>query len=96
MLLVARGAYVSLRGVNVTGSKSSGIAVFGGALDAVGGWVREKGAMHAALSAGLGLAGLAIGVPCVPGVTDNLVIGAVGAVLPQLGWPLKAPDDEGE
>ena len=67
-----------------------------GALDAVGGWVREKGAMHAALSAGLGLAGLAIGVPCVPGVTDNLVIGAVGAVLPQLGWPLKAPDDEGE
>ena len=68
----------------------------GGALDAVSVWVREKGAMHAALSAGLGLAGLAIGVPCVPGVTDNLVIGAVGAVLPQLGWPLKAPGDEAE
>ena len=41
--------------------------------------------MHAALSAGLGLAGLAIGVPCVPGVTDNLVIGAI--VGRQLGRP---------
>ena len=44
MVLVARGADVSLRGVNVTGSKSSGVAVFGGALNAVGSTFSEHAA----------------------------------------------------
>merc|ERR1712146_104432 len=50
----------------------------------IGNWVKEKGPGHALLSAGLGLAGFAIGVPCVPGITDNLIVGAAGALLPRL------------
>ena len=50
----------------------------------LGAWVKEAGPAHVALSAGLGLAGLAVGVPCVPGLTDNLIVGAAGALLPQV------------
>lgn len=36
------------------------------------------------LSAGLGAVGMAVGLPYVPGIADNLVVGAVGAALPYL------------
>ena len=35
-----------------------------------------------ATSVALGLGGLAVGVPFVPGITDNLLVGGVGAALP--------------
>ena len=37
-----------------------------------------------ATSVALGLGGLAVGVPFVPGITDNLLVGGVGAALPFL------------
>lgn len=33
----------------------------------------------------MGLGGLLVGVPFVPGVTDNLLVGLAGAILPFVG-----------
>mmetsp|Transcript_29601 Transcript_29601/g.60506 ORF Transcript_29601/g.60506 Transcript_29601/m.60506 type:complete len:219 (+) Transcript_29601:37-693(+) len=58
------------------------------------GWVRRigeflNGTLHetphvAALSSALGFAGFVIGVPYVPGITDNLIVGGIGLVAPFL------------
>jgi len=43
-------------------------------------------------SLGLGALGLAVGVPYVPGITDNLVVGIAGAVLPLFSSNLDSED----
>ena len=95
----ARKAASGITDVVLGGASSLAVSVFGdAAVERVKEEVVDAGAALAGLfpeshrpeaktlatSVALGLGGLAVGVPFVPGITDNLLVGGVGAALPFL------------
>ena len=95
----ARKAASGITDVVLGGASSLAVSVFGDAAvervkeevvdasSALAGLFPESHRPEAktlATSVALGLGGLAVGVPFVPGITDNLLVGGVGAALPFL------------
>jgi len=95
----ARKAASGITDVVLGGASSLAVSVFGDAtvervkeevVDASAALVglfpesHRPDAKALATSVALGLGGLAVGVPFVPGITDNLLVGGVGAALPFL------------
>ena len=95
----ARKAASGITDVVLGGASSLAVSVFGDAAvervkeevvdasSALAGLFPEShrpDAKALATSVALGLGGLAVGVPFVPGITDNLLVGGVGAALPFL------------
>mmetsp|Transcript_17077 Transcript_17077/g.22128 ORF Transcript_17077/g.22128 Transcript_17077/m.22128 type:complete len:116 (-) Transcript_17077:494-841(-) len=54
----------------------------------------QKNALRLLTSAGLGVLGLAVGIPYVPGITDNLLVGITAAALPLFSSNSREEDDE--